>query len=215
MHAQLYRYLLISLLSITILGSCARREDVDTSVSEDSVSSTTNSTGPMTGDSTNMHTGTTTPVMTDANILAMMAMSDSMEIAAGTLAKSKAKDAKVKKFAQKMVTEHGKMKKEGEALAKKASLTPQLPSPMPAGMQSHMMGHMDTLNTATGADFDSKYMHGQVMMHEMVLQHLNTFNPQDTTLRGHIDKAKQHVQQHLEEAKSIHDGLGGSAGHTH
>jgi putative membrane protein len=147
--------------------------------------------------------------MTDANILALMAMSDSMEIAAGQLARTKARDAKVKRFAQMMVTEHTKMKKEGEELVNKAQVTPQMPSNMPMSMD--MSAQMDSLRNASGAAFDVQYINQQVMMHEMVLQQLNGASPQDDALRAHVEKAKQHVQKHLEEARTIQSGLANTA----
>jgi hypothetical protein len=45
-------------LVLTLLASCARREDVDTSVNEDSISTST-TRGPLTGDSTNVNMGNT------------------------------------------------------------------------------------------------------------------------------------------------------------
>lgn len=193
-------------LSLIVLASCAKREEeLDTSMTTDSTVMTENTT---TGDSLNNPNGGANAGlagMNDANILAVMSMSDSLEIAAGQLAKTKAKHADVKKFANMMVTDHTKMKREGQTLAQKANITPTPPTMVPGA--SDMTASMDALRNAEGASFDSLYIAQQISMHEMVLNNLNTASAQDTSLSGLITRAKTHVQHHLDEARSIQGKL--------
>ncbi|HYE72687.1 MAG TPA: DUF4142 domain-containing protein [Blastocatellia bacterium] len=219
---QFYKYSFKALALALCLGmvtSCAKREETDTTISNDTnVTVPGSDHGGMIGDSTNNGMGGAQGTsnngmgasMNDGNILAFMSTSDSLEIAMGNMAKTKAKNAEVKKFAQMMVTEHTKMKKEGQTVAQRQNLTPQ----MPAGdmMGADMTTMMTSLQSATGTSFDSLYISSQIMAHERVLQNLNSVNPQDTALRGLVDKAKPHVQHHLEEARRIQGTL--SAGAT-
>ena len=161
----------------------------------------------MGGDTANhTHTGTATggmdyATMSDGNIIAWMGMADSMEVAMATMAKTKAQHADVKKFAQMMATEHAKMKKEAQMLAEKHGITAAAPS---AQMNSYeMMTQHSDLQAASGRAFDSLYIASQVAMHQHVLDNLSKLNPQNADLKVAIDKAKPHIQQHLDEAKRI------------
>jgi putative membrane protein len=145
--------------------------------------------------------------MNDGNILAFMSMSDSVEIAMANMARTKAQHADVKKFAQMMATEHAKMKKEGQTVAQKQGITPMMPSGQITTYD--MMSQHSDLQSASGHVFDSLYIGSQVAMHQHVLDNLNSANPLDTALRSLIAKAKTHVQQHLDEAKSVQNKFHG------
>jgi putative membrane protein len=211
MHLSKYSFRVLCLgLCLGLVTSCAKREDADTTVTSDTTVTTNGSDTRMTGDSAhhnttgnamNGGTGVNVASFNDGNIIAFLGHSDSMEIAMGNMAKSKAQHADIKKFAQMMVTDHTKMKKEGEALAKKINVTPA----MPAGdmMHSDMMAQHSALESASGHVFDSLYIGSQVAMHQHVLDNLNQLNPQNAEIRTQIDKAKPHIQKHLDEAKRI------------
>jgi putative membrane protein len=210
MHLSKYSFRVLALgLCLGLATSCAKREDSETAITTDSNVSTTGVDQHMGGDTVNHSNDAATAGhmnmanMNDGNILALMGMADSMEIAMATMAKTKAEHADIKKFAQKMATEHAKMKKEGQTLAQKQNITPM----MPAGemMDADMKAQHTAMENASGHVFDSLYIGSQVAMHQHVLDNLNSANPQDTALRGLIDKAKTHVQQHLSEAKSVQD----------
>lgn len=202
-------------LCLGLVTSCAKREDADTTISTDTTVTTTGSDTRMTGDSAHHNTsgnamnggtgGMNMSSMNDGNLLAFMGMADSMEIAMANMAKSKAKHADVKKFAQMMVTEHTKMRTEGKQVGQKQNISPM----MPAGWapSPDLMAQSDAMKTATGTSFDSLYIASQITAHEMVLSALNSANPQDTALRSLGEKAKPHVQHHLEEARRIQTAL--------
>lgn len=207
-------------LCLGLVTSCAKREDADTTISKDTTVTTTGSDTRMTGDSASSNTtgnamnggtnnGMNMSSMNDGNILAFMGMSDSMEVAMGTMAKSKAKNADVKKFAQMMVTEHAKMRTEGKQVAQKQNITPMMPTNWTPN--ADMMSQAEALKNASGASFDSLYISNQIMAHEMVLNALNSANPQDTAVRSLGEKAKPHVQKHLDEARRIQGQLSGSS----
>jgi putative membrane protein len=218
-----YSFRILTLgLCFGLATSCAKREETDTTVTNDTTVAANGSDTRMTGDSatnntsgnamnggTNNAGGMNMSSMNDGNILAFMGMSDSMEIAMGNMAKSKAKNADVKKFAQMMVTEHTKMKSEGKMVAQKQSITPAMPANWTPN--SEMMAQADALKNASGSSFDSLYIANQVAAHQMVLDALNSANPQDTAVRALGEKAKPHVQHHLEEARRIQGSISSSA----
>jgi putative membrane protein len=212
MHFSKYSFRLLCLgLCLGLATSCARREDSETAITTDSNISTTGTDQHMGGDTANhSHSGNTTAgmdfaSMSDGNIIAWMGMADSMEVAMANMAKTKAQHAEVKKFAQMMATDHAKMKKEGQALAAKHNITPQTPS---AQLNAYeMMTQHSDLTNATGRAFDSLYIASQVAMHQHVLDNMSNLKPQNAELKAAIDKAKPHIQKHLEEARRIQVAL--------
>lgn len=174
---------------LTSLVSCARREEVDTDMLSDT---TATSTGDVQGGSASM---------TDGNIVAFMGAADSLEVVMGNMALTKAQNADVKKFAQAMVTEHLMMMKEGQAIAQRQGLMP-IPSANDL-MVADLASTISVMQSTSGAAFDSLYIASQVMVHERVLQNLNSINPMDTALRSLIGKVKPYVEQHLKDARRI------------
>jgi len=145
--------------------------------------------------------------ITDANILAALDEGDSAEIALGKLALVKSKNGEVKGFAKMMIADHGKMKKDKEALAKKLNITPQPPAndPEPA----HLTGEMGALNDApTPIAFDSTYIDDAVADHTHVLAAVKDFETKATApeLKNALTKAEPTVQKHLDRAKAIQAG---------
>jgi putative membrane protein len=210
MQLSQYSFRVLSFgLCLGLATSCAKREDSETAVTTDSNISTTGVDQHMGADTSSHATGTNTTTgmdvrsFNDANILALMGAADSMEIAMGNMAKTKAEHADIKKFAAMMVTEHTKMKKEGQTLAQKLNIAPA----MPAGdmVSPDMTSAHSTMQSASGHAFDSLYIGSQVAMHQHVLDNLNNVNPQNAELKAAIDKAKPHVQHHLDEAKRVQE----------
>lgn len=162
-----------------------------------------------------MNTGTTPPPpatppptvgpgISDENIFAKMGMTDSMEIAAAKLALTKTKNAGVKEFATMMVTEHGKMKSEGAALATRLGITP-MPMPDDPG-PAQMTAMMEQLNAAPeGETFDRLYTDQMVMSHQQTLDFLTraATEAKNDSLRAFIEKGRPVVQMHLQHAQDM------------
>ncbi len=70
---------------------------------------------------------------------------------------------------------------------------------------------MAELRPLRGADFDRAYMQAQVAMHTKSLNALGTLSAsaRDQALRRHIDEVTRHVQEHLQRAQTVSQGLGG------
>src|ERR1700737_5082948 len=100
-----------------------------------------------------------------------------------------------------MVTDHHKLRVEGEALAKKLKVTPSPPGN--DNISSDAQKEMDNLNTtAKGKDFDKAYIDGQVDDHKKVLDLAvkAMSQAQSTELKNLIQKATPVVKSHFEKA---------------
>jgi putative membrane protein len=144
----------------------------------------------------------------DANIFALLDEANVADSSEGAIAATKGTSAAVRNFGKQMVTDHHKLRVQGEALAKKLKVTPTPPADdnIPADAQKEM----DNLNsTAKGKDFDKAYIDGQVDDHKKVLDLAvkAMAQAQSTELKNLIQKAAPVVQSHLDKAESIQKTL--------
>lgn len=196
--------LMVATLAVAAMAvvACGKKDSgaVDTTAAS---STTTTDSSAMTASSTN--TGGT---WSDANILALLDEANAADSSEGAIAATKGTSAAVRNFGKQMVADHHKMRVQGEALAKKLSLTPT----PPAGdnTTSDAQKEMDNLNaTAKGKDFDKAYVDGQVDDHKKVLDLAvkAMAQAQSTELKNLIQKATPIVQSHLDKAESIQKTL--------
>lgn len=145
----------------------------------------------------------------DAQIAHIAVTANSIDSAAGVLAKSKAKSKAVKDFAQTMITDHTAVNKQAVALATKLGVTPEdndVSRQLNAGAQESEAN----LKTKSGADFDSAYIDHEVAYHQAVLDALDkTLIPdaQNAELKGLLTKVRPAIAAHLERAKGIQSSL--------
>ena len=148
--------------------------------------------------------------MTDANIVAHLAMGDSLEIELSKAGTGRAQNQAVRNFAQRMVTEHSQHLQMGQQMASQAGIAP---TPLPADtaeaqMATRMMNRI--ANAPVGADYDRQLMRAEVMMHQHMLHELNAVRPQASgTTRQLVEQTIPVVQQHLNDAQSIWKQVGG------
>jgi putative membrane protein len=196
--------LMVATLAVAAMAvaACGKKDSgaVDTTASS---STTTTDSLAMTASSTN-----TGGIWSDANILALLDEANAADSSEGAIAATKGTSAAVRNFGKQMVADHHKMRVQGEALAKKLSLTPT----PPAGdnTTSDAQKEMDNLNaTAKGKDFDKAYVDGQVDDHKKVLDLAvkAMAQAQSTELKNLIQKATPVVQSHLDKAESIQKTL--------
>jgi putative membrane protein len=145
---------------------------------------------------------------TDANILALLDEANVADSSEGAIAATKGTSAAVRNFGKQMVSDHHKMRVQGEALAKKLKITPSPPAD--DNITSDAQKEMDNLNsTAKGKDFDKAYIDGQVDDHMKVLDLAVKAmgQAQSTELKNLIQKATPTVQSHLDKAQAIQKTL--------
>jgi putative membrane protein len=135
----------------------------------------------------------------DAKRLRDLALANLAEIEAGKLAVSKASDADVKKFAQKMVDDHSKQLQELQSLAQSKNV--ELPSAPDAKHQREMK----KLQDLSGADFDRAYMRAQIKDHRDAhkLAAGTAKRGKDPEVKAAAGKAAPQIQDHLQMAQQI------------
>lgn len=146
------------------------------------------------------------PRLTDAEIAAIVKAANDSEIEQGKLAKTKARNKKVKDFAAMMVKDHTDMNKSGDALARKANLEPK-DNEISAHMTDESRTTLESLKTAAKGDaFDRAYMDAQVNAHTQVLEAIDKNllpSVQNADLKVELEKARPKVEAHLGQAKQI------------
>lgn len=151
--------------------------------------------------------------MTDPNILAHIAASDSSEVAISQPFVTTAQSDAVRAFAQALVTDHSKALEMARAAAQQASITPQA-SPADS-MQLRMMPMMQSRIQAAplGAERDRVFVNVQVMHHQHALSELQTLRnvASNAAVRAQIDSEIPVVQSHLDKARELLQTVGASS----
>ena len=176
------------------LAACAKTDK--------SATTSDSAAGTMAADSNAMN-APAAPALSDANIVAFLDGANVTDSAAGKIATTKGTSADVKSFGKLMVGEHHALRVAGLDLAKKQSITPELPAD---NTKAEADAFIKSLNdTPKGAAWDKAYIDHEVTAHEQVLQAAT--NAKNTTqnveLKALIDKAAPNIQGHLDMAKSI------------
>jgi putative membrane protein len=144
------------------------------------------------------------PALSDANIIAMLSEADSTEITEAKVVLAKTKNADVRSFANMMVTDHSRMKKEKADLATKLNITPQPPANdnEPAALTAELSA---LGAAATPYDMDSIYISDAVMDHEKDSSDLIDLETKATApeLKDAITKAQPVVNKHLDHAEAV------------
>ena len=157
------------------------------------------------------HDGAAAPAKpNDAQIAHIAVTANSIDSAAGVLAKSKAQSKAVKDFAQTMITDHTQVNKQAVALATKLGVTPE-DNDVSQQLNSGAQTSQESLKAKSGADFDSAYMDHEVTFHQAVLDALDSTlipDAQNAELKDLLTKVRPAIAAHLERAKSIRASLG-------
>jgi putative membrane protein len=184
------------------VAACSKK---DSSAADTSAASST-----MTADTSSVAASSTNAggSWSDANILALLDEANVADSSEGAIAATKGTSAAVRNFGKQMVSDHHKLRVQGEALAKKLNITPTAPAD--DNISSDAQKEMDNLNsTAKGKDFDKAYIDGQVDDHKAVLALAVKAmgEAQSTELKNLIQKATPTIQGHLDKAEAIQKTL--------
>lgn len=126
-----------------------------------------------------------------------------MEVELGKLAASKAQNAEVKAFGQRMVVDHGKANEELKALAAKKNV--ELPKEISGGQKEAV----NRLSKLSGAEFDKEYVKLMVDDHD---EDLEAFEAQaedakDAEVKAFAAKYAPVIKSHYETIKKISDNM--------
>jgi putative membrane protein len=194
----------VVIVSVTALAvaACGKKNSGAADTSSAS-STTTTDTSAMTASSTSARDS-----WSDVNIFALLDEANAADSSEGAIAVTRGTSTAVRNFGKQMVSDHHKLRVQGEALAKKLKVTPTPPTN--DHITSDAQKEMDNLNsTAKGKDFDKAYIDGQVDDHKKVLELAvkAMSQAQSTELKNLIQKATPVVQTHLDKAESIQKTL--------
>jgi putative membrane protein len=152
------------------------------------------------------------PTLTDPNIVALLDAANMTDSSYGAVAATKGTSSAVRSFGRDMMRDHHALRKSGQDLAKKLSVTPELP----AGDNSQAAAtawHDSLTAMPKGAAFDKAYIDHEVTYHQAVLQTAQTGlgATQNADLKALIQKAAPNIQAHLDHAQQIQSKLAGTA----
>jgi putative membrane protein len=191
-------------LAVLLLVACGKKDQAAAD-SAAGASAAAAAPAPMAAD-----TAKPAAALNDAQIAHVVVTANSVDSAAGTLAKSKGTAKAVKDFAQTMITDHAGVNKQAVALATKLNVTPE-DNDVSRGLKSGGDQNMSTLQGLSGAAFDSAYIAHEVDYHQAVLDALDkTLIPgaQNAELKALLEKSRPAFVAHLDRAKSVQTGLG-------
>ena len=155
---------------------------------------------------------TASPSFSDGEIVAVVQAADRGEIDQAREAVRKGKNARIKQFAEHMVTDHSAAEAKLASLDSKSGITPQ-ENAVTAQLKSGGEQIMGNLKSASGSDFDKAYIDAQVNEHTQVLDLLdNKLIPhaQNSDLVKTLQEVRTKVANHLKRAQEIQASLGQS-----
>jgi putative membrane protein len=147
--------------------------------------------------------------LTEPNIVALLDEANQADSAAGAYAVGKATNPEVRAFAKLMMGEHHALRVQGQQLAKKLNVTPQLPANDP--LKPAAEAEMAALKAARkGSEFDRTYIEQEIAIHQAVLDLAEQGHgaAQNEELKALIEQAKPVIEKHLEQAEELQKKLG-------
>lgn len=195
--------LVFAVAALTVLAAC-RRETPDADMVAATETTATDTTGTMIGTSTG-ETGGSVSTLTPAEkeFVAQAGEAGLAEVRQSEVAQQRARNAEVKAFARRMVTDHGRSGKELEQLAtNKGAAIPTALNEQHQGAVSHLQG-------LSGAEFDRLYMTHMLDDHQKVVALFENAErtAQDPDLKGWISKTLPVLREHLEHAQALNSKL--------
>ena len=194
--------ILFAAFLVTAALACKKEETYSSSSTE---SSSTSSTASETSGTTSTYdtSGTTTSAAktamdpSDIDFMTKAAEGGMAEVNMGNIASSKATNADVKAFGNRMVTDHSKANDELKQLAAAKGVT------LPADMSDAEKKDMDAMSAKSGKDFDKAYIDDMVKDHEMDVAEFEkaSKNAKDADLKSWVTKTLPTLQGHLKMAK--------------
>ncbi len=192
------------------LGACKKADNaVDTTAARtDSAAGRVDSAARASNDSAARANATSK--WSDASILGYAWAANTGEVRLGQLGVKKATNAKVKAYAQEMVTEHRAMDAEAKSLAAKVNATADTTADNAKDLLDHGRDELkDLTDKAAGADWDKDYIDKAIDDHQKVLDKLQDAakNTTNADLRAALEKATGKVQTHLTKAQDIKNNV--------
>ncbi|HKU41328.1 MAG TPA: DUF4142 domain-containing protein [Polyangiales bacterium] len=146
-----------------------------------------------------------TESLRDTQIVQVTQSADQAEIEQAGVARNKARDTRVKAFAEQMFQQHTRSKQESAELARKANLAPE-DSRAAAELQAQARTTLQLLRTIDASQFDATYLNSQVQQHTELLKLLDEQlipSASNTDLKAALRDMRSVVARHLSDAKEL------------
>lgn len=143
--------------------------------------------------------------LTDGEVLGAAMAANEGEVKMAEVALKKAVAPDVKKFAERMKSDHGKALKQDKALAKKAKIA-SADSDVSAALKADVEKTVEELHTKSGAAFDRAYMASQVKAHKEVLTSIDDRlipSTEHADVKAMLVEMRRTVADHLAHAEEI------------
>jgi putative membrane protein len=153
-------------------------------------------------------------MLSDPEVAGVIIEANTGEAGAGQVATARASAPAVLTFAQRMIDEHSAANRRLTMLVDQLSITPSDSAiRRMLGMQAHEA--VDMLWAAPASAFDRMYMQGQVDMHMMVLDLIDSVllpSATNAMLKMEVMTMRMAVVTHLADARSVLAGLNADGG---
>jgi len=192
---------------LILVAGCKSQRASDNAAMGSDTSSGAMTTGA--ADTSSMAAGAQPAALSDANIVALLDEANMADSALAAYAVTKATNPDVKSFAKLMMGEHHALRAQGQQLAKRLGVTPQMPADDP--LKPAADAEMTALKAAAkGADFDRTYIEHEIGIHKAVLDLAGKAHDaaQNEELKKLIEQAGPVIQKHLDHAEEIQKKLG-------
>jgi putative membrane protein len=136
---------------------------------------------------------------TDQDFMKKASISNTAEVSAGTLAATKATNARVKAFAQHMIMEHTTAQNDLKNVGNKVGY------PVKDTIDPEHVAIAALLNTLSGRAFDSAYIHSQVADHDKTIGFFQNEinNGRHMDVKNYASSKLPNIQMHRTQADSI------------
>jgi putative membrane protein len=148
------------------------------------------------------------PLMSDANIFAALDEANVADSTTGSMAATKGTGAEIKAYGREMMKDHHALRAEGQALARKLTITPQ-PAPADSSAVKDRAVADSLTAMPAGAAWDKFYIDHAVTHHQSVLMTAQNAmsSTQNDEIKALLTKAAPVIQEHLDKAKAIQGKL--------
>jgi putative membrane protein len=149
------------------------------------------------------------PGVTDADIAAIVVAANTIDVRNGELALARSSNAEVKKFAQRMITDHNAVNQSAVTLVTKLGVTPT-ENATSTGLTASADTTRTRLGSLSGAAFDKAYLDNEVAYHQTVLNALDTVllpNAQNAELKATLVSVRPAFVAHLQHAQQLQASL--------
>jgi putative membrane protein len=139
------------------------------------------------------------PPIDDNTFVAKAAACSKCEVMLAELAKNQAANPDIKKFAERLITDHTKANEQLITAARAAKIT------VPDRLPEDLVKEYDRCKNLKGAEFDKAYVKHMVDGHEKAVKLFENAsrNVKDPGLREFATKALPTIKEHLEQVKKF------------